>query len=111
MDPDWPLYAACAIGAALGSFLALRKKRDSESRVVLPWLMWSLILALVLFAVLRITSAASDEARSGWWARQEMIGCVFAYGFLLQVILTLSGIVIGIGRLGLKAHSAREDLA
>ena len=110
MNPDWPLYAACASGVTLGSILALRKRKAPESRFLRPWIGWSSTLALALFAVLTITSS-SDHAHLEWRAPKELIGYGFAYGLLLQLILTLSGIVFGVGRLCFMAHTTRKDLS
>ena len=109
MNPDWSLYFACAIGITLGSFLALRKRKVPESRFLRPWFGWSFTLALVLFAALT-TVSSPDDAHLGWRAPKEIIGYVFACGLLLQVILTSSGIVFGVGRLCFMAHTTRKDL-
>lgn len=110
MNSDWSFYVICGAAVGLGASLSLRKLANPEARVLRPWLKWSLALSISIAAIMVILTLLDGAAFREDWDSKSAIQLAFGFGLILQVVLTISGIILGTSVLYLSACRARNHL-
>jgi heme/copper-type cytochrome/quinol oxidase subunit 2 len=110
MNPDWPFYATLIGGAIIGGSLTLRKRANHESRLLRQWLVWSLALSVLIYGAMGILALSDTDAFREPWSSKTPIQVFFGFALILQVVITISGIILGLGVLFHLTCRARNDL-
>jgi LPXTG-motif cell wall-anchored protein len=110
MNSDLSLYLAGVAAAGLGGWLAIRKRRNADARVLRPWLRWSCAIAAVVWGVLAVSAVFIEKSSSSQMNSKDVIGAVFGFGLVLQGVLTVSGVILVASRLIHISTAARRDM-
>jgi hypothetical protein len=110
MNPDWSSYIVCGAAVGLGISLTLRKRANPDARILRPWFTGSLAISTLIAGILVILALLNGAAFREHWDSKSAIQLAFGFGLILQVVLTISGIILGTSVLYLSACRARNDL-